>query len=617
MLKRAIILNSQMDRNTTPHTALFKRLTFWVLATMLLCASDLTAAVGLGDITVQSQLGQPLQARVALFGDDVQIAPPCIHARFVSDALDQPVAARITVEKLGDALRLTTRQSLSEPALFLRLTLDCAGQYYRRDYTLLLDIPTQLPIVTQGSSHEAAANQTASSQIPAENLPQPASNSNQHISLSGSAKTHGRRHADSSRQPHPPSLRTASSHPPRHHAGTTPMLSVSEEAATPYHGLVLHLSTELPETPVRGDRQAIEQQSAQNLAALKAAEIHLQALLGQQSLAVTPDPQLQAKQQQIDKLNQELLRLKQENKPRQTLPLPIAGLQTSAQGHASPWMIGLALLAGTELIALLIMLQLLQKRKQDLFSKMLQAPALEPMPAETTIPVYMPPVPTSPPAITETETEAVSIHATASEPSASLVARAIQPHHDANAEIGLFEVEEISDVTQEAEFWISVNNLDKAIEILETQTQQETQDSPAPWLYLLDLYRMSQNEEKYRQLQQGFAALFNAHTPDYNDDPAMTEERHLEDYPHITKKINELWNDDSIITFLRSLLLVDPTRDKRAGFDLSVYREILLLIGIAQEIVNRRAEPKTERMHPLDDLDLDIEDIHDVFRVVK
>jgi len=55
-------------------------------------------------------------------------------------------------------------------------------------------------------------------------------------------------------------------------------------------------------------------------------------------------------------------------------------------------------------------------------------------------------------------------------------------------------VEEISDVTQEAEFWMSVNDPQRAIEILEPQAEVEHPESPVPWLYLLDLYKAVQTK---------------------------------------------------------------------------------------------------------------------------
>jgi pilus assembly protein FimV len=145
------------------------------------------------------------------------------------------------------------------------------------------------------------------------------------------------------------------------------------------------------------------------------------------------------------------------------------------------------------------------------------------------------------------------------------------------------KVEEISDVTQEAEFWISMNDPQRAIEILSAQEKIEHPDSPLPWLFLLDLYRVVKDKEKYDQLRDRFVVFFNANIPEYEADLSDVVERHLEDFPHLVQRICEVWAGQEIIPYLESLL-VDDREGKRAGFELPVYRDILMLLGIAHEI---------------------------------
>ncbi|MBC7404424.1 MAG: hypothetical protein H7252_01895 [Cytophaga sp.] len=145
------------------------------------------------------------------------------------------------------------------------------------------------------------------------------------------------------------------------------------------------------------------------------------------------------------------------------------------------------------------------------------------------------------------------------------------------------KVEEISDVTQEAEFWMSVNDPQRAIEILDAQANVAHPDSPVPWLYLLDLYRLVKDKIKYDSLRDRFAIFFNANVPEYNVEPQQDGVLQLENYPHLIARICRTWNGNEIIPFLESLL-VDDREGKRTGFDLPVYRDILLLISIAHEL---------------------------------
>jgi hypothetical protein len=150
------------------------------------------------------------------------------------------------------------------------------------------------------------------------------------------------------------------------------------------------------------------------------------------------------------------------------------------------------------------------------------------------------------------------------------------------------KVEEISDVTQEAEFWISMNDPQRAIEILEPQEEIEHPDSPLPWLFLLDLYRTVHNPEKYNLLRDRFIIFFNAKIPEYDEDLSQMEVRQLEDFPHLVDRISRVWNGNDVVPYLESLL-VDDREGKRAGFDLPVYRDILMLLGVAHEIERMKA----------------------------
>ncbi|MFZ6747659.1 hypothetical protein [Undibacterium sp. Ren11W] len=144
-------------------------------------------------------------------------------------------------------------------------------------------------------------------------------------------------------------------------------------------------------------------------------------------------------------------------------------------------------------------------------------------------------------------------------------------------------VEEISDVTQEAEFWMSVNDPQRAIEILEPQSNIDHPDSPVPWLYLLDLYGIVKDQSKYDQLRERFVETFNANIPEFSAEVDNDTSTLLENFPHLIARICGLWNSSEIIPFLQSLL-IDDRDGKRAGFELPVYRDILLLISIAHEL---------------------------------
>ena len=77
--------------------------------------------------------------------------------------------------------------------------------------------------------------------------------------------------------------------------------------------------------------------------------------------------------------------------------------------------------------------------------------------------------------------------------------------------------------------------------------------------------------------------------------PAWDEEENpdapasLEDFPRLVENVCKLWSDDQALPYLESLL-VDDRDGERVGFDLPVYREIIMLIGIATAAARGRRQ---------------------------
>jgi pilus assembly protein FimV len=144
-------------------------------------------------------------------------------------------------------------------------------------------------------------------------------------------------------------------------------------------------------------------------------------------------------------------------------------------------------------------------------------------------------------------------------------------------------IELISDVMQEAEFWKMLNETQRAIDILENYCAADAavSNSPVPWLYLAELYLASGDFDRHEQLGHRFRLRFNGQITAL---PATGEMslRTLEDYPHLIHQISELWGKRTVVPFLQDLL-VNKRDDPRQGFELPVYREILLLIDVARE----------------------------------
>jgi len=145
-----------------------------------LAASGAVQALGLGRLTVESALGQPLSARIDLTSvsrDELdslsaRIADPSLYRQ--NDLTFQPVLARtrITIEQgsSGPYLRITSPVSVNEPFLDLMVEANWASGRVVRSYTFLLDPPgvqVQAPVEPVAPARSAAAEPRAAPAAPA------------------------------------------------------------------------------------------------------------------------------------------------------------------------------------------------------------------------------------------------------------------------------------------------------------------------------------------------------------------------------------------------------------------------------------------------------------------
>ena len=126
-------------------------LTFSLLATALALPGT-SAALGLGKLTVNSALGQPLSAQIELTSAakeelDSLAARVGAPSLYTQNNLTYPGVlsrARITVERAANGepyLKITTQTPVSEPFLDLLVEINWASGRVVRDYTFLLDPP--------------------------------------------------------------------------------------------------------------------------------------------------------------------------------------------------------------------------------------------------------------------------------------------------------------------------------------------------------------------------------------------------------------------------------------------------------------------------------------------
>ncbi|MBC3915931.1 hypothetical protein H8L32_00405 [Undibacterium sp. CY18W] len=549
---------------------------------------------------MQSGLGQQLRAQLEVTGRDApEIDQSCFKAKVEATDGTFLAQAGVTLLVKGNTrfLTLVTRKDLMEPAVKIMVDMGCEIQLHR-EFTILLDPPLAAlqPVTGQKAPAAIVLPQAGTTNTPVEavTVPRPVKPKVRKEKTQPEAAEAIRTDTE---------VVTAKKNPkksstPKPLQNTSPArdeLKLSDDVAIVAPGLRLsdNLTANNPQT---------------NIEELRAAQAQFAAMLRDEVPAQVAPDKLKSEQQKILSLQQEAQQLKRQSQ------LDKAALEeTRESSFSKDWIIALSVfvLAGLSIIAfLLLYISRMHKRFTSTWWQQKEH-AHEPEPKKNIEEIvnsiqasYGPTTTGSLYQIDDEKTTDTSRPVTApgkkNAPESnlgeletpSIFSKAYVPTlEDSNSSTFNFfstrgqsvKVEEISDVTQEAEFWISVNDPQRAIEILEPQAEIDLPESPVPWLYLLDLYRVTGNKDKYDAMRDRFVVFFNANIPEYEIDPAALPARQLEDFEHLMNRICRLWGSNDILPFLESLL-VDDRDGKRMGFELPVYRDILLLISVANEL---------------------------------
>ena len=145
------------------------------------------------------------------------------------------------------------------------------------------------------------------------------------------------------------------------------------------------------------------------------------------------------------------------------------------------------------------------------------------------------------------------------------------------------KAEELFDVQQQADFFVSLGQHEQAIEVLRNHISDNTQTSALVYLDLVNLYHQLNRKADYEALREDFNQLFNAKVPPfelYSDTSPG-----LEAYQVALSRIEALWPSPKVLDIIEDSIFRKPDTDSEA-FDLGAYRELLLLYAVAKEIIS-------------------------------
>jgi hypothetical protein len=145
--------------------------------------------------------------------------------------------------------------------------------------------------------------------------------------------------------------------------------------------------------------------------------------------------------------------------------------------------------------------------------------------------------------------------------------------------------EELFDIQQQADFFVSLGEDGQAIEVLRNHLAESHEPSALAYLDLFKLYHRLGRRHDYEQLRDEFNQVFNAGAPPF--DHYSDAGRGLEAYETAFSRIQSLWPEPRVLDLIEQSIFRDASDDEVEVFDLEAYRELLLLHAIAKDLIHR------------------------------
>lgn len=539
------------------------RLSCLLVASICMIFSPFALALGLGNIDVQSSLGEPLRATIKIEGATQAIDSSCFRLMRSSDqyapiALSASMAIR--QDGLGNTqLLLKSRQALHDPIVQLTLVADCENQI-SREYVLLLDPPTadstkidasafdsQLSLITNDSNSiqvKPVADDAPANEPQPQTISLPAAKPARNVKANTAQES---RQVSSSKSP----TSLESSEQPRL------VLSAGEYIRPDFFDgpLQLQMSVELKDWP------------QDNTQALSADEVsdEVTAMANRLAYLETQMTALQLRNQELESSRARTL-IQQNN---------------TDTDWATKLVYSFVTLVVIGFIGIAEWLRRRNSQRQldaevAIWEVMTPPDELEGAESDSLM--------------AETESERVSPSAKPSgSKTGALPQQATQaPFHTFDDDAGATVNE---DILEQAEVFVAHGRANLAIVLLQDYLSEFPSSSPEPWLLLLDLLQRDNQAEAFAEAAAECKRYFNVAAGDFHQ-PFEQDHSSVEDYPQVKQQLEQLWGTSAVIPFLDDLIYNRRLNDvvfnrkieARTGFKRNAYTEILFLRELASEM---------------------------------
>jgi pilus assembly protein FimV len=140
--------------------------------------------------------------------------------------------------------------------------------------------------------------------------------------------------------------------------------------------------------------------------------------------------------------------------------------------------------------------------------------------------------------------------------------------------------EALLDIRQQAEFFVSLGQTERAVRILKKQIEESDEPNPFVYLDLLSIFHSLSMKTEFQQVRADFNLLFNGQVPEFAF--FKNEGKALDAYPDVMSRITALWATPKVLEVIESCIFHDPQAVRPSSFDLAAFRDLLLLHGVAQ-----------------------------------
>ena len=152
------------------------------------------------------------------------------------------------------------------------------------------------------------------------------------------------------------------------------------------------------------------------------------------------------------------------------------------------------------------------------------------------------------------------------------------------------KAEELFDVQQQADFFVSIGQHEQAIEVLRNHIGDGVETSALVYLDLFNLYHQLARKDDYAALRDDFNRRFNTKIPVFEMYTDAGSGAGLEAYQVAMSRIEALWPSPKVLEIIEESIFRQPENNADA-FNLEAYRELLMLYSVAKEIIS--PEPKS------------------------